>query len=415
MSGKNIYIEELISDEQIQLGIALLNRQYEQRLSKATMTVSSIRDNRIRFFGCFTDNKLTAVFGLTLHNCASEMNYSHLFNHLEFENGQVATIGQFAAINRICVKTLYGVLFDTAQRLGLEILYGILTKNETFYIHYLAATIHKRNCDVDVGTEVPVTAFSMQCRELAPRTQNFLRRSPDRVFEQHNSMLKIHSSDKHTSDSDWGSYQRAFSQIVTSVQQQLYREIADQLNDQVMDSGCGPAHLLKFIENKSIEYHGIDQSPLMVAGAKATIAELGFANANAQLGFSEQLYCNGKGFKTICSINSLYAAAHPIKQLKHLANQLAVGGTLWLANPNPNMNMTKMTELLKSEAQYWGAHPLFDDFCQHNLRLVNTYQKNFYATGLLSEWCKSVGLRLTSCSEAKFKGAVSLIKAVKEV
>ncbi|AZZ97530.1 class I SAM-dependent methyltransferase [Pseudoalteromonas sp. R3] len=414
MKIKKVYVEELITTKQINAGLELLNKQYDKRLKDAKHTVKSIRKNKIRFFGCFLGKRLVAVFGLIHHFSIRESCYGHLFGQDEHALRYVATVGQLASINQIRPNTLYSILFDTAQRLGISKLYAIITEHEPFYTDNLDATIHKQNCDIHVGSDVPVTAISMDCQTLGKAAARFIRRSPSATFKYYEGSMATLVRETCNSDAVWGPYQRSFTEIITSVQQEVYLDVAEQLDGPVLDVGCGPANLLKFIPNRQLEYHGIDQNPLMVLGAQTRINELGFTQACAEQGRTEQFYVSGFGVKTLCSINSLYAAQYPYEQLKHLANQLKKGGTLWLANPNPNMTEEKMAQLLANEKGRWGQHPLFDEFCNKNIELVKTFGAHFFPLEDLCEWLTSLGLEIKTQSSDYFDGAVNLIQAVKQ-
>ena len=206
---------------------------------------------------------------------------------------------------------------------------------------------------------------------------------------------------------DWDDYARTFASVQTQVQQELQQEAVKYLNGKVGDFGCGCAKIGLLVSDieSVISYVGIDASIEMVNIAQVLLKGIEPINTQSvHHGFIEDY--SHTLFDTAVSLNSYYSWPNPLATLKHIFNLIEVGGTFVLATPNKNLDLIFLDKQAKKELI---AHPYYNKFREHNLKLINDKDANLVEMSDLIKQVQSVGFKVEACHQNFYCGGLNFL------
>lgn len=147
-------------------------------------------------------------------------------------------------------------------------------------------------------------------------------------------------------DRFWDLYSRFYDSIyhLMPYRQLLwdtYQALDLQPGMRVLDAGCGTGNLELFISEKthpSVEIHGIDFSPEMLARARRKCSHLDFVDFS-QCDLNQPLPFPDASFDRIVSVNVLYALERRDDTMRELVRILKPEGRIVLTSPTPEFSI----------------------------------------------------------------------------
>jgi len=125
----------------------------------------------------------------------------------------------------------------------------------------------------------------------------------------------------------------------------------------VLDAGCGTGNLELFISEKthpSVEIHGIDFSPEMLARARRKCSHLDFVSFS-QCDLNQPLPYPDASFDRIVSVNVLYALERRDETMQELMRVLKPEGRIVLTSPTPEFSIKPLIiDHIRRVRNIWG-------------------------------------------------------------
>lgn len=209
----------------------------------------------------------------------------------------------------------------------------------------------------------------------------------------------------------WDTYSSSHLSAYLSVQKEVYQHIANQVQGDVLDLGCGTARIMAYIQDNSLvnNYTGVDASEAMIQQASWLKTQLEFDKAH--LIYTDIADIQGQ-YDFIFSIHSYYSWPEQDKLLQKIYSLLAEKGTFILVTPNNVFDEKRLAHLAKQELL---GHPHYETFMTINYAIAATAKaKGLYVTlDTLIERVKQVGFRVKTAHTHFFLGGASYLELSK--
>ena len=205
---------------------------------------------------------------------------------------------------------------------------------------------------------------------------------------------------------DWNAYSIPFQSVMPSSMTIVNKSIAQYMYGHTADFGCGSGKIIPMVlRNKRVtRYTGIDSAVDMIAGARWMADR--FDGSRVNLIRSKIEDGQLQQIDSALSINSFYIWPSPLKTLQHIHKQLKPGATFVLATINDKLDMPA---LLSEAAAEMIAHPHWEAFSKHNLRIADSPDINLLRTHQLIDLVHEAGFQVIDAHEKWYMGGLSTI------
>lgn len=209
------------------------------------------------------------------------------------------------------------------------------------------------------------------------------------------------------SDKEWDDYSAAFQSVMPSMMLEVNRAVADQMEGDVIDFGCGAAKIAPFVlENQKVtSYTGIDSAPLMVEHAQWMLAQFPEKPGRVLQARVEEVRL--EEHDSALSINSFYAWGDPALALDCIQRSLRRGGGFVLVTPNPRIDMPALLEASHKEMI---AHPHWETFRAQNLAFCSNPAARFVTMDALVELVRRAGFLIVEAHQRFYQGGLNFLQ-----
>lgn len=205
-------------------------------------------------------------------------------------------------------------------------------------------------------------------------------------------------------------YPQSFATTTTIFQAEELRAVADLINGDVVDLGCGSAKLATYLRDKPelTSYLGVDASAAMLVEAQHLLINLDDPRFSLLHRRIED--CDFTGYDWAVCLNALYAVEDPNFVLDKIRQMLKSNGQMIIATPNENLDMEKLLEEAKKELI---LHPFFHTFREINRVLAHSYRTHFFPMEDLCRMVASAGFEVYTMHNRFFLGGLNFLVARK--
>ena len=206
----------------------------------------------------------------------------------------------------------------------------------------------------------------------------------------------------------WDAYSTSHLSAYLSVQKEVYQHIAQQLQGNVLDIGCGTARIMAYIQDnpRVKSYIGVDTSEAMIQQAEWLKSQLSFTKAKLMRADIANL---GGQYDVVFSVHSYYSWSEQDKLLCHIRSLLANQGIFILVTPNNHFNEERLAHLAQQELL---GHPHYEDFMAINYAIAATAKKEgrYNSLDALIQQVKQAGFRIKAAHDQFFLGGASYLE-----
>lgn len=208
----------------------------------------------------------------------------------------------------------------------------------------------------------------------------------------------------------WNTYAETHASVLPSVQLEVYRTVAQMLEGNVVDFGCGTARIAPFLAgNEAVTgYTGVDYSKDMVEKARWILSQL--PQENWKILHNKIEAVHNEQFTGGVSINSYYSWDDPLKTLSAIYKLLAPSSVFILITPNPSLDMEKLAREADKELL---AHPHYAMFKTQNIQLAGNTKALFIPMSQLVKQVIDAGFKVTACHQAFYMGGLNFLRLEK--
>jgi len=205
---------------------------------------------------------------------------------------------------------------------------------------------------------------------------------------------------------NWNGYSECFQSVMPSEMTMVNKAVAQYMHGHVADFGCGAGKIIPFIMRcDSVKhYTGVDSSSHMIARARWMADQ--FDGGRVTLIESWIEATELRDIDSALSINSYYIWPDPMKTLNHIFRQLKPGAIFVLATINSRLDMPA---LLNAATPEMIAHPHWNTFKQHNLRICSSADINLVGLDELIGQVRAVGFKVLNAHDDWYLGGLSTL------
>jgi len=116
----------------------------------------------------------------------------------------------------------------------------------------------------------------------------------------------------------------------------------------VLDVGCGPGSLVRYLSRDGHTVTGIDADPLMIDRAQELATDRA-GNVNFEVGNVQQLRFDSAAFDVALATNVIFLIPDPLIGLKEMARVVRPGGIVAMLNPSPHMTLAAAETLANAQ------------------------------------------------------------------
>jgi len=125
--------------------------------------------------------------------------------------------------------------------------------------------------------------------------------------------------------------------------QSFARFAAIPSQSRVLDVGCGPGSLARYLARDGHSVTGIDADPLMIDRAQYLATEI--SGVTFELGDVRKLRFSDGSFDAVLATNVLFLIPDPLAGLREMARVVRPGGIVAMLNPSPNLTIAAAESL----------------------------------------------------------------------
>jgi ubiquinone/menaquinone biosynthesis C-methylase UbiE len=163
----------------------------------------------------------------------------------------------------------------------------------------------------------------------------------------------------------------------------------------VLDVGCGPGSLARYLSRDGHTVTGIDADPLMIDRAQELATDRA-GSVNFEVGNVQQLRFDPATFDVALATNVIFLIPDPLAGLKEMARVVRPGGSVAMLNPSPNMTLTAAETLANDQHLEGFARISLINWARaaaSNRRFSVTEAQDLFTAAGLTEvaWAEKVG------------------------
>ena len=308
------------------------------------------------------------------------------------EGKKFAELGRLLILENksVLLPLLYKIVLDVAQILDVDAILIVMKKSNY--------SSHKKIMAVNILSENMGFSWDKEKAELC-LVEWDINANQEKFYK-----LAKRTTDHKFNKEIWNQYSTYHLGVCTSVQHQVYSELASKVKGHILDLGCGTGRIMGFIQEnpQSLSYTGIDVSEGMIGLATELKERLAYKQANLILSNIENI--EGK-YDTIVSTLSYYCWHNKEKCLNHIKGVLSENGRFFLVTPNSKFDKERLTRLVIRDCF---GHPYLDKFLSYNYDISE--KANYPTIEELIEQVKKAGFSVISAHSNFFLGGVSCLE-----
>ena len=218
--------------------------------------------------------------------------------------------------------------------------------------------------------------------------------------------MNVNTIDNVERITNWNDYSESFQSVMPPEMERVNDAISKYMVGNVADFGCGSGKVIPYIlrRPKVAHYTGIDSAAEMISRAQWMANQ--FDNTRVTLIQSKIEEMDSQMFDSGLSINSHYIWPEPKLTLSHILGQLKPGATFVLATINSSLDMPA---LLDEATPAMVAHPHWEAFKNHNLKICNSSDINLYELDSLIEQVREVGFAVLKAHDDWYMGGLNTL------
>lgn len=311
------------------------------------------------------------------------------------EGKNFAELGRLLILENknVLLPLLYKIVLDVAHILDVDAILIVMKKSNY--------SSHKKIMAVNILSENMGFSWDKEKAELC-LVEWDINANQEKFYK-----LAKRTTDHKFNKEVWDQYSTYHLGVCTSVQHQVYSELASKVKDHILDLGCGTGRIMGFIQEnpQSLSYTGVDVSDGMIELATELKERLAYKQAKLILSNIENI--EGK-YDTIISTLSYYCWHNKEKCLNHIKSILSENGSFFLVTPNSEFDKERLTRLVIRDSF---GHPYLDKFLSYNFDIAE--KANYPTIDELIEQVRKVGFSVVSAHSNFFLGGVSCLELKK--